>query len=213
MKKQKTKNLENVKFDFTEKKPLPLNVLGCCQQPRWTPKLDPWMFQSLFSRKTFSGIFHQEFRDKILSIKWNFSPFGVGKIKTAILDGMKEKFLTSIARFSLVPATLASTISTKKWWRRKMIINFTKFCFKFVCNFTKFSFFLPKWRISTQQDVHNDSQWPEITFFIISQIPFRIIHESFHNFWGHKFSGSHWGQECRGWNGRCQLGIKLYSRT
>ena len=43
-----------------------------------------------------------------------------------------------------------------------------------------------KWWIPAQEDVHDDTQAPQITSLVVDQIPFRVVHEGLNNLRGHE---------------------------
>ena len=88
-----------------DKKSIPLYVLRSDKDLGGSSIFDPWMGQDHFGRKTLTGILHQELGNEVFSLTRDVSPLSMGKIKVTILDGVKQEFLTSITRFSLIPAT------------------------------------------------------------------------------------------------------------
>ena len=92
---------------------IPLNVLRSDKDLGGSSIFDPWMGQDHFGRKTLTGILHQELGNEVFSLTRDVSPLSMGKIKVTILDGVKQEFLTSITRFSLIPAT-CNTWNIKK---------------------------------------------------------------------------------------------------
>ena len=88
-----------------DKKNIPLYVLRSDKDLGGSSIFDPWMGQDHFGRKTLTGILHQELGNEVFSLTRDVSPLSMGKIKVTILDGVKQEFLTSITRFSLIPAT------------------------------------------------------------------------------------------------------------
>ena len=96
-----------------DKKNIPLYVLRSDKDLGGSSIFDPWMGQDHFGRKTLTGILHQELGNEVFSLTRDVSPLSMGKIKVTILDGVKQEFLTSITRFSLIPATF-NTWNIKK---------------------------------------------------------------------------------------------------
>ena len=96
---------QQILFSNMDKKNIPLYVLRSDKDLGGSSIFDPWMGQDHFGRKTLTGILHQELGNEVFSLTRDVSPLSMGKIKVTILDGVKQEFLTSITRFSLIPAT------------------------------------------------------------------------------------------------------------
>ena len=53
------------------------------------------------SRQALARILHQKSGNQVLSLGWDLAPFGVGELVAAVLDGVEEQLLATVARLTL----------------------------------------------------------------------------------------------------------------
>ena len=69
-----------------------------------------------------------------------------------------------------------------------------------------------KWRIATEQDVHDDAERPEIAALVVAA--YQMADKGVHHFGSHKLGAADWCQQLRGRDGRrVVVRIKLDTRT
>ena len=119
--------------------------------------VQPGVIQNITCRKPLLWSLHQKLHDQVLRLGGDGGPVPLREVEEPFLNSLEKIELALIAGSARSPIAIADTTTVPaKWW------------------------------ISTEQDVHHNSQAPKVASFVIFEVVLCVIDESLHNFWSHE---------------------------
>ena len=119
--------------------------------------VQPGVIQNITCRKPLLWSLHQKLHDQVLRLGGDGGPVPLREVEEPFLNSLEKIELALIAGSARCPIAIADTTTVSaKWW------------------------------VSAEQDVHHNSQAPQVASLVIFEVVLCVIDESLHNFWSHE---------------------------